>query len=87
MLAHQLQLRCKYSMTTEAERKEAYRLFWMVKGMIAENENTAMASADSYFKRLWFDGSNGAPLYEYEQGFEQAYNGRFHNAVQRDRLT
>jgi hypothetical protein len=67
--------------------KEAYRLFWMVKGHIAESDDTALLSADSYFKRLWVDGSNGAPLYEYEEGFEQAYNRRFHNGTTRHRNT
>ena len=67
--------------------KEAYRLFWMVKGHIAESDDTALLSADSYFKRLWVDGSNGAPLYDYEEGFEQAYNRRFHNGTTRHRNT
>ena len=67
--------------------KEAYRFFWMVKGHIAESDDTALLSADSYFKRLWVDGSNGAPLYEYEEGFEQAYNRRFHNGTTRHRNT
>lgn len=55
----------------------------MVKGHIAESDATAFASADGYFKRLWANGSNGAPLYDYEEGFEQAYNRRFHNGVKR----
>ena len=67
--------------------KEAYRLFWLVKGHIAESDATALLSADSYFKRLWVDGCNGAPLWEYEDGFEQAYNRRFHNAKERNRVT
>ena len=69
------------------EHKEAYRLFWMVKGHIPESDATAFQSADSYFKRLWVDGCNGAPLYDYEEGFEQAYNRRFHNAKERNRVT
>ena len=55
----------------------------MVKGHIAESDATAFASADGYFKRLWVNGCNGAPLYDYEEGFEQAYNRRFHNGVKR----
>lgn len=47
----------------EAELKEAYRLFWMVKGHIDCSDRTALDSADSYFKRLWRAGSDGAPLY------------------------
>lgn len=67
---------------TKAERqhhKEAYRMFWMVKGHLNTSYSTASASMDGYFKRLWIDGSNGAPLYLYEEGFEEAYNRRFHN--------
>ena len=33
--------------------KEAYRLFWIVKGHIAESDQTALDSYDGYFKRLW----------------------------------
>ena len=55
------------------ELKEAYRLFWLVKGHIATSPETAMSSAPGYFRRLWIDGSNGAPIYEYEEGFEEAY--------------
>jgi len=71
----------EYAMT-QAERrhhKEAYRMFWLVKGHLNTNDKTAFASKDSYFKRLWIDGSNGAPLSLYEEGFEEAYNRRFHN--------
>lgn len=57
----------------EAELKEAYRLFWMVKGHIDCSDRTALDSADSYFKRLWRAGSDGAPLYAREEGFEEAY--------------
>jgi hypothetical protein len=57
----------------EAELKEAYRLFWMVKGHIDCSDETALQSADSYFKRLWRAGSDGAPLYAREEGFEEAY--------------
>jgi hypothetical protein len=72
---------------TQRERedhKEAYRLFWLVKGHINTTEETVIDSADSYFKRLWVDGCNGAPLYDYEDGFEQAYNRRFHNGIKSD---
>ena len=65
----------------QREHKEAYRLFWLVKGHIDCSPQTALASANGYFKRLWMDGCNGAPLYDYEDGFEEAYNRRFHNGV------
>jgi|TARA_B110000305_G_C18876748_1_gene375660 hypothetical protein len=74
-------------MTTDKEHKEAYRLFWMVKGHVGVSELTALSSANSYFKRIWQDGSDGAPLYEYEEGFEEAYNRRFHNGNFKNRGT
>tara|TARA_B100000575_G_C23092144_1_gene629692 strand:+ start:1349 stop:1561 length:213 start_codon:yes stop_codon:yes gene_type:complete len=62
--------------------KEAYRLFYMVKGHMRITDKTAFDCADGYFKRLWKDGSNGAPLYEYDERFEKAWaeevrKGRF----------
>jgi len=53
--------------------KEAYRLFWLVKGHLNTSHETVISSQNSYFKRLWIAGSNGAPLYEYEEGFEEAF--------------
>ena len=61
----------------DVDIKEAYRVFWMVKGHINTSPETALSSYNSYFKRLWKDGSNGAPLYDYEQGFEEAYQLKF----------
>lgn len=58
---------------TEKEIKEAYRLFFMVKGHLNCTVETALASADGYFKRLWYDGCAGAPLYLYEEEFEEAW--------------
>ena len=56
--------------------KEEYRLFYMVKGHLDATPETVIASADGYFKRLWIAGSNGAPLYDYEEQFEQAWRHR-----------
>ena len=53
--------------------KEACRLFWLVKGHLNTTPDTILSSANGYFKRLWIDGSNGAPISDYEQGFEEAY--------------
>ena len=55
---------------SDEEIKEVYRLFYLVKGHIDCSPNTALSSANSYFKRLWYAGSNGAPLYEKEEEFE-----------------
>lgn len=56
--------------------KEEYRIFYMVKGHLDASPQTVMSCADSYFKRLWADGSNGAPLYDYEEQFEHAWRYR-----------
>ena len=61
---------------TDEFRKEAYRLFWLVKGHLGchnWSEEDIIKMHDSYFKRLWRAGSDGAPLYEREEGFEEAY--------------
>jgi hypothetical protein len=60
-------------MYTDAEIKEAYRLFHMVKGHFNTSLDTVMSSQNGYFKRLWYAGGNGAPLYEYEEKFEKAW--------------
>ena len=57
--------------------KEAYRVFWIVKGNIAESDQTALEWYNGYFRRLWIDGSNGAPLSEYEEGFESAWKKKY----------
>ena len=53
--------------------KEAYRIFFLVKGHIDISDEQAYSSYNSYFKRLWFAGSNGAPLYEKEDLFEEVW--------------
>jgi len=57
-------------------RKEAYRMFWLVKGHLGchtWSDEAIIKMHDSYFRRLWRAGSDGAPLYEREEGFEEAY--------------
>ena len=49
----------------------------MVKGHLNVTEKTVLASADGYFKRLWKAGADGAPIYEYEEGFEEAFKKKF----------
>lgn len=56
--------------------KEQYRLFYMVKGHLNASPDTVIQSAEGYFKRLWFDGANGAPLYDYAEQFEIAWAER-----------
>ena len=50
--------------------KEAYRIFWMVKGHLAASEETVLSCADGYFKRLWCNNE----AYLHEEGFEEAWN-------------
>ena len=46
----------------------------MVKGDLRKvTPKTIEDSYDGYFKRLWVAGSNGAPLADYEEGFEHNY--------------
>ena len=65
-------------MTNDEELKEAYRLFFLMKGHLDATPQTVLGSADGYFKRLWMAGSNGAPLYDYDEAFEKAWeNNRY----------
>ena len=55
---------------SDYEVKQAYRLFWMVKGHINNvSHNTILSCADGYFKRLW---GNHEACYR-EDGFEEAW--------------
>lgn len=54
---------------SESEIKEAYRLFWMIKGHFNTDEETILACADGYFKRLWCNNE----AYLHEEGFEEAW--------------
>lgn len=56
--------------------KEEYRIFFLVKGHLDATESTVLSSYDGYFKRLWYDGANGAPLYEKEEEFEKEWKKR-----------
>jgi len=56
--------------------KEAYRLFYMVKGHLNTDHNTILSCADGYFKRLW---GNHEACY-HEEGFEEAYQKRLTNS-------
>ena len=56
-------------MSDYPDRKEKYRIFWMVKGHFNCTEEVIFACFDNYFKRLW---SNGDVGYR-EEGFEEAW--------------
>ncbi len=53
--------------------KEEYRIFFMVKGHLNASPQTVMECYNGYFNRLWRDGSDGGPLYEYDEQFEHAW--------------
>ena len=61
----------RWSMSTKTyeELKEAYRLFWMIKGHLRVTPETALGCQDGYFKRLWYDEES----YLKEEGFEEAW--------------
>ena len=50
---------------TNEERKERYRMFWIVKGHLNTSEDTIFSCYDQYFKRMWC----------YLQGESVEYNG------------
>jgi hypothetical protein len=60
---------------TSAERKEAYKLFWMVKGHLNTDESTILASAEGYFKRMWCNNE----AYLHAEGFEEAFKEMLDN--------
>lgn len=60
----------------DTDLKEAYRLFFMVKGHLDATPETVLASAEGYYKRLWYAGGNGAPLYDYDEQFEIEWKKR-----------
>ena len=63
--------------TPDEELKEAYRLFFLVKGHLNATPETVLSSADGYFKRLWYAGGNGAPLYNYDSDFNIAWKEKY----------
>tara|TARA_B100000287_G_scaffold364545_1_gene358821 strand:+ start:1166 stop:1369 length:204 start_codon:yes stop_codon:yes gene_type:complete len=55
------------------EHKEAFRLFWMVKGHLNCTYETAINCYNGYFKRCWYNEE----AYIYEDKFEEAYVKKF----------
>ena len=51
-------------------KKEAYRIFWIVKGHFNATESCILDCYDGYFKRVWYMEE----AYLREDGFEEAYN-------------
>ena len=53
--------------------KEAYRIYFLIKGHLDISDEQAYSSYNSYFRRAWQSGSDGAPHYEKEDRFEEAW--------------
>ena len=62
---------------SSSEIKEAYRIFWMVKGHLNVSQSTVISCADGYFKRLWCNNE----AYLHEDGFEEAWENFKSNSV------
>ena len=59
---------------TDGERKERYRMFWIVKGHLNTSENTIFSCYDSYFKRMWCNLQGESVEFNGTlDGFEEAY--------------
>ena len=70
---------------TEEFRKEAYRLFWLVKGHLGchdWSDKSIEEMHNSYFKRLWCK-YQGDDMSRIEDGFEEAYQKLFENGNKR----
>ena len=65
---------------TQVTRREAYRIFYMVKGHLNSTEDCIFDCYDSYFKRLW---NNNEAMHR-EEGFEEAYKKVTNTYTQRD---
>jgi len=53
--------------------KEAYRIFFLVKGHLDVTEETALACYDNYFKRIWYNQE----AWVREEKFHIAYENKF----------
>ena len=53
--------------------KEAYRIFFLVKGHLNCSEKTALSCYDSYFKRCWYNQE----AWTREESFEKEYIKKF----------
>tara|TARA_Y100000004_G_scaffold116128_1_gene130481 strand:+ start:1611 stop:1799 length:189 start_codon:yes stop_codon:yes gene_type:complete len=51
-------------------KEEAYRIFYMVKGHVNINDDTALSCYESYAKRLWYNNEAS------DKGFEEAYKNK-----------
>ena len=59
---------------TDEKRKEAFRIFWLVKGHLSTSEQTIMDCYESYFKRVWYMEETYYKLDGFEEAYEKFYN-------------
>ena len=57
----------------QSKIKEAYRVFFFVKGHLNCSEQTALESYDNYFKRCWYNQE----MWIREEAFEKEYEKKF----------
>jgi len=50
-------------------KKEAYRIFWIVKGHFNATEECILSCYDNYFKRVWYNEES----YIHSEGFEEEW--------------
>ena len=56
-------------------KKEVYRIFYIVKGHLNASESCIFNCYDSYFKRVWYNEES----YLHQDGFEEAWLKLNHN--------
>jgi len=56
----------------EIDTKEAYRIFYLIKGHLNVTEDTARACYDGYFKRCWYSQESWVQ----EERFEEAWKNK-----------
>jgi len=57
----------------QSKIKEAYRIFFLVKGHLDCSQGTALACYDNYFKRCWYNQE----AWVREDAFEKEYAKKF----------
>lgn len=57
----------------QSKIKEAYRIFFLVKGHLNCSQDTALSCYDSYFKRCWYNEE----AWIREESFEKEYKKKF----------
>ncbi len=56
------------------KRKDAFRVFWLVKGHLNTSEQCIMDCYDSFFKRVWYMEEAYTKIDGFEEAYEKFYN-------------